>query len=216
MVTGRRGPPQSRPVRPREDERRQLAARWEENYKRRKAGSPSAAIQAIDEHFAKLRTKVQNWNRKPGKDDKVSDVKDISGADVMEVLALAFALTNDAAYEADREAMRLHRLDKGGLRRAFGNLQKRHGHDQAPDFYYSPDIVDGQQYNIVQQYMDEFGFKSRRAIEHVVADLGMQGTSFADAVDKARKAYEKREVHEAERQQYLEELSGLRDPNNSR
>jgi hypothetical protein len=212
MATPRRGPP-SRRARPREDERRQLAARWEENCKGRKAGSPSDAFQAINEHFAGLRARVQNWNRKPGdvgKDGKVKDVKDISGADVVEVLTLAFALTNDPAYEAARKAMKLHRLDKGGLRSAFVKLQRLHGHDQVPSLY-GLDVHD-----TVREYMDEFGYESLQAIDHIVADVGMPGTSFANAVEKARKAYAKREVYEAERQQYLEELSGRRNPNDAR
>jgi hypothetical protein len=221
MTARRRGPPPSRPARPREDERLQLAARWEENRKRREAGWPAApddvelrqkaalsrtltfdadgnqvikqlrgdkalaSIQPDAEHFAELRAKVQNWNRKPSKNGKDEDVKNITGADVMEVLALAFALTNDPAYETAMEAMKLHKLDNGGLRQPFKNLQRRHGHDQVPTLY-APEVHD-----TVQEYMDEFGYEFRQAIDHIVADFGMPGASFKSAVDEARKAYAK-------------------------
>jgi hypothetical protein len=221
MATRRRGPPPLRPARPREDERRQLASRWEENRKRREAGWPAApddfelrqkialsrtvtfdaernqvikqlrggkalaAIQADDDHVAELRAKVQNWNRKPSKDGKDEPAKDISGVDVMEALALAFALTNNPAYKAAGDAMKLHRLDDRGLRQPFKNLQRRHGHDQVPTLY-APEVHD-----TVQEYMDEFGYEFRQAIDHIVADFGMPGASFKSAVDEARKAYAK-------------------------
>jgi hypothetical protein len=208
MATPRRRPPS-----PRKDERQELETRWEESLKRRKA-YPSPYWQAQERYLAELGVKVRKWNRRPTKGGKDVDAKDISGASIMDALNLAFALTNHPAYEAARKAMRLHRLDRGGLRRAFLKLQRRHGHDQVPCLYgrlYELDVHDS-----VQEYMDEFGYKLRQAIEHIVADVGMPGTSFADAVDKARKDYAKREIHDAERQQYLEELSGHRAPSNSR
>ena len=206
----------------RDAERRELEARWEENRKRREAGWPSLTG-ATDQYSNELCTKVRNWNRKPNKKGKAVDAKDINCDDVMEVLALASALTNDPAYTAAQKAMRLHRLDKGGLRRAFQDLLLRHGHDQVPDLG-SPDTVDGHPDDVVQQYMGEFGYEFRQAVEHVVANIGMPGTSFADAVDRVRKAYPtrdqkafaKREQREADRRQYLEELHGLRDPDDFR
>jgi hypothetical protein len=227
---------------PRANERLELAARWEKNCERRKAGWPPnpgqlehygdlaqvtshilaldaqgktvtvttelrgadarAAIAAHKQHFADLRAKVESWN----KETPDKKAKEISGEDVMEVLDLAFALTNHPAYEAARQAMRLHRLDAGGLRRAFLNLQRRH-HDDSP-VRCAADSVDW--------YMDEFGYKFRRAVEQVVASDGVPGTCFDDAVDKVRKAYAKREQHEVEKQRYRAELAGLRDPDDSR
>lgn len=176
-----------------------------------------AAQRAHDQYFAELRDRVRNWNRKPAKlgeaSESSSDVKDakyINGADVMEVLALASALTNHPAYDAARKAMRLHRLDGGGLRRAFHELQRRHGHNQILNLG-SSDTVDGRPYDTVQRYKDEFGYKSDiQAIRHIVADTGTPGQSFANAVESARKAYARRERDEAERQQYLEELHGTK------
>jgi hypothetical protein len=227
---------------PRADERRELAARWEENCKRGKAGwaltteelerygdlaqvtshilavdaqgktvtvttelrgaDARASIAAHKQHLADLRAKVESWN----KETPDKKAKEISGEDVMEVLDLAFVLTNHPAYEAARKALRLHRLDAGGLRRAFLNLQRRH-HNDSP-VRCAADAIDW--------YMDEFGYKFRRAVEQVVANEGVPGTCFDDAVEKVRKAYARREQHEAERQQYLEELNGLRDPGHSR
>jgi hypothetical protein len=237
MVMRRQGPPSKRRARRREDERDKLEARWKKNRERRKAGWPVSSTevepavsrtntfdadgnqviierrgaealtehQAINNHSAELCAKVQNWNRKRGKDGKVGDVKDISGEDVIDILEIAGALTNHPAYAAARKALILHRLHRGGLRRAFHKLLHRHGHDQVPDLN-----------DTVQWYMDEFDYNSRRAIEHVVANMGVSGTSFANAVDKTRKAYAKRERHEVERQKYHEELSGRRDPDDSR
>jgi hypothetical protein len=42
-------------------------------------------------------------------------------------------------------------------------------------------------------------YSLREAVEYVVAEEGIPGNSFSDAVDKVRKAYAKREQHEAER-----------------
>jgi hypothetical protein len=202
--------------RPRDDERQELEARWEENCKRRKAGWPPIPAdlelfgdntarhtthtfdaqgepvtkelrgmdawknaRVMDQYSATLREKVARWINR----------KEISGEDVMEVLGLALALTNHPAYDAARKAMHLHRLDTGGLKRAFRKLQRRHNplpEDSCAD--------------CVTWYIDEFGYGLRRAVEHVVADLGIPGTSFADAVDKVRKAYRKHEQHAAERQ----------------
>lgn len=224
----KRGPSELRRSAPRTDERLALEERWEKN-RRRRATPPSpkdtelarksaistlytfdadgkemiiprrgdralAEIAATDKYFAELRTKVEGWNRKRGKNGEHGDAKDINGRDVMEVLALASALTNNPAYEAARKAMRLHRLDKGGLRRAFRNLQRRHGHDLAPDLSLN-----------VAQYIDQFGYGRRQAIEHVVADLGVPGKTFESAVNRLLKAFARR----TERGRYFKELHGL-------
>jgi hypothetical protein len=215
---------------PRVDERGELKVRWEENCKRRKAGWPPTpevrellgeglasyvehrfdeqgnpvtttlrgdraliASRKLDQDIAKQHTKVKSWNG------------EISGKDVMEVLELAGMLTNDPAYDAAQKAMRVHRLNTGGLKRAFLNLLRRH--HERPEY----SCIDN-----VTWYMEEYGFNLRRAVEHVVASQGIPGTSFDDAVDKVRKAYAKRGKHEAERQRYRSELAGQRSPGDSR
>jgi hypothetical protein len=211
--------------RPREDEQLRLAALWSTNCKRWKAGRPPTpedsvvnirtcdaegnpvtvtlrgeharkARQETDQYFAEQLAMVKNWNKKPsGK-----DVKEISGDDVMEILKIAGMLTNHPAYAAAREAMILHQLNTGGLRRAFLNLYHRH---HEPPEHWVADSVDF--------HMEEFGYKFRRAVEHTVATWGIPGASFLDAVDKVRKAYARREQHEAEQQRYFGELAGMRD-----
>jgi hypothetical protein len=146
------------------------------------------AARATDQYFSEVQAKVQRWN------------KEISGDDVMEILELALALTNHPAYEAAREAMILHRLHSGGLRRAFQKLQRRH--HEPPEFSCA---------DSVSWYMEEAEYGLRRAVEHVVADLGIPASSFAGAVEKVRKAYAIREQYKAERRRYLEELHGLGD-----
>ena len=128
----------------------------------------------------------------------------------MEVLNLAFILTNHPAYAAAQKAMILHRLDTGGLKRAFTKLLRRH--DEPPELSC---VLSCEPFpDNVSWYMEEYGYPLRRAVEHVVADQGIPGTSFSDAVDKVRKAYAKREQYEADRQRYLKELS--RDLDDSR
>jgi hypothetical protein len=211
----------SRIMRARQDARRQLEARWEAR-KRCKEGWPptpldlelrgdnSASLNTFDRlgnpitmavrgrsmwiapreivrYMVELGRKVRSWENK----------KEISGKDVMEILGIALMLTNDPAYAAARKAMIRHRLDTGGLKRAFSNLQ--HRHHEPPERRCMQSI---------SSYLKE-GYGLREAFEHVVADEGIPGTSFSNAVDKVRKAYPMRKQHEAERQRYLEEL---RDP----
>ena len=116
---------------------------------------------------------------------------------MIEVLELASRLTNHPAYEAAVKAMRLHRLDRGGLRRALHDLQRRHGHIEPHD-YAQPIVL----------YMTELDYSYRQAIEHVVASMGIPGHSFSDAVEKVRKAYPKGDLRKKQREQelYLEEL----------
>jgi hypothetical protein len=167
-----------------------------------------AAINARYQYFAELRARVEGWNK--GTPDKKA--KEISGENVMEVLDLAFALTNHPAYEAAREAMRLHRLNKGGVRRAFLNLLRRH--HEPPE--YSCVLSVEPEPDSVTWYMEEYGFKLRKAVEYVVASEGIPGASFDDAVEKVRKAYAKHEKHAAEQQRYLSELAGQRSSGDSR
>ncbi len=189
-----------------------------------------ATITATDKRFAELREKVESWNRRPGKNgDKVADVKDISGEDVSEILALAYALTNHPAYEEARKAMILHRL-RGGLRQSFKDLQKRHGHHLQQSAISACVVrnVDGYSFidEIVELHKEDIAAEKprpllghpkarelrRAAVEYLVANLGIPGTSFENAVEMVRKADEMREQLEAQEQQYLEELHGLRDP----
>ena len=74
-----------------------------------------AAGAALEQHFARLRDNVENWNKKvvDAKGRTVVRAKEISGEDVMEVLEIASMWTNDPAFEAARQAMRRHRLDTG-------------------------------------------------------------------------------------------------------
>jgi hypothetical protein len=194
------GPMSKRRRSNRADERLELEALWAANCKQRGASLPPD-WHAIEQHFAEQLTKVNTWNKKPsGK-----DVKEISGEDVMEILEIASMLTNHPAYEAARRALMLHRLDRGGLRRAFLKLRRRHA---PPPEHAAADCVDW--------YRGEFSYGFRRAVEHVVANLGVPGTSFENAVEKTRKAYTRRAQHKAEQQRYLEQLHGLREPEDSR
>jgi hypothetical protein len=161
-----------------------------------------AEIEAIDRHFDKLRDKVESWNKKV---EGGGRVREISGEDVMGVLEMASALTNDPAYEAAIRAMRRHRLDIGGLRRSFLDLHRRHVVPAEVSCVLSvepePDPV--------TRYIEEYGYSVRQAVEHVVADQGINGQSFQSVVDKVLENYAKREQLEAERQRYLNELNGL-------
>jgi hypothetical protein len=125
--------------------------------------------------------KVRRWKNK----------KEFSGKDVMEILGIALMLTNDPAYAAAREAMIRHRIHTGGLKHGFLKLHRRH---HEPPEHCCADSV---------SWHIKEGYRLREAAEHVAADEGIPGTSFRDAADKVRKAYARREQHEAERQQYL-------------
>jgi hypothetical protein len=140
----------------------------------------------IVRYCRELGTKVRGWENK----------KEISGQDVREILGIALMLTNDPAYAAARKAMIRHRIDTGGLKRGLLNLHRRH--HEPPEHLCTKSI---------SWYLKE-GYSLREAIEYVVAEEGIPGRSFSDAVEKVRKAYAKREQHEAERQQYLNELGG--------
>jgi hypothetical protein len=144
------------------------------------------APRVIVRYCIELGNKVRGWKNK----------KEVSGEDVMEILEIALMLTNDPAYAAARKAMIRHRIDIGGLKRGLLNLHRRH--HEPPERFCTERI---------SWYLKE-GYSLREAAEHVVADEGIPGNSFLDAVDKVRKAYAKREQHEAERQQYLHELGG--------
>jgi hypothetical protein len=133
-----------------------------------------------------LGNKVRRWKNKKG----------FSGKDVMEMLGIALMLTNDPAYSAARKAMIRHRINIGGLKRGLLNLHRRH--HEPPERFCTESI---------SWYLKE-GYRLREAVEHVVAEEAIPGTSFSDAVDKVRKAYAKREQHESERQKYLKELLG--------
>jgi hypothetical protein len=204
--------------RPREDARQQLQARWEADRKRCKEGWPltpldlegrNLALNTFDplgnpltvalrgkpmwiapreivRYIIELSAKVKSWKNKMA----------ISGGEVMEILGLALMLTNDPAYAAARRAMIRHKLDTGGLKRAFVNLQRRH--HEPPERSCA---------DSVSWYLKE-GYTLREAAEHVVANEGIPGNSFSDAVEKVRKAYARREQHEAERQKYLKKLHG--------
>jgi hypothetical protein len=128
------------------------------------------AEQEIVRYNVELGDKVKSWKNK----------KEISGKDVMEILGLALMLTNDPAYAAARKAMIRHRLDTGGLKRAFSNLHRRH--HEPPERSCTEDI---------SWYLKE-GYSLTEAAEHVVADHGIPGTTFSSTVDKVRKAYAKR------------------------
>jgi hypothetical protein len=156
--------------------------------------------EAVNRHFAKQLETVRKWERK------------LCDEYVMEMLKLATMLTNDPAYESAQKAMIRHRLNKGGLKRAFLKLLDRH---HEPPEYACVSSTEPWP-DVVTQYMEERGYGLRKAVEHAVADLGIPGTSFADAVDKVRKAYARRKQHEVERQRYLEELHGIRDVEQSR
>jgi hypothetical protein len=116
----------------------------------------------------------------------------------MEILGIALMLTNDPAYAAARKAMIRHRIHTGGLKHGFLKLHRRH---HEPPEHCCADSV---------SWHIKEGYSLREAAEHVAADEGIPGTSFRDAADKVRKAYARREQHEAERQQYLNDLGGLR------
>jgi hypothetical protein len=129
------------------------------------------------------------------------------------VLELAASLTNHPAYYAALNAMHLHRLDRGGLRHAFKNLQKRHGHDDSPsDHSYAPQI--GELVGLDLHAIDENVYKHDdgrkctllQAIEYVVAIFGVNGDTFESAVKRIQKAYNERD----DRQQYLNELIGFK------
>jgi hypothetical protein len=187
--------------RPREDERSELEQRWKENFERRKRERETPLWDEFDRRFAEQRSKVKGWKL------------EIRGEDVMEVLELAFMLTNNPAYESARKAMVLHRLHKGGLkRRFFRSAQSPPPAGRIACIW--PDADDWP--NPMTQYVVEEGYGVTRAAEHVVASLGLPGTCFSDAVDKLRKAYAKREKIEAERQRYSNELHGLGEPDDSR
>jgi hypothetical protein len=200
--------------RSRDGERERLEALWKTNCKRREEGgwlrpvdwaNASAEQQAEiafwlarDQRFAELQAKVEAWPNR----------KEIAGEDVMEILGISFALTNNAAYEKAQEAMKLHRLDKGGLARAFKTLQRRH---REPPEYSCVMSVEPEPDNVTW-YREEFGYSVREAAAHVAADQGIPGTSFDNAVEKVRAAYARRKQLDAEHHRYLGELSGLRDP----
>jgi hypothetical protein len=176
-----------------------------------------AERQAMNDRLAELGAKVENWNRKRGKEGTVQDlVKNLSGEVVMEILEIAGALTNHPAYEAARKAMVLHRLDTGGLRRAFSKLQRRHGHDRGtPDHLYADDIeaLIGQQLHAIDDNVyenDEGECSDLQAVEYVVAMFGIEGETFDSVVKRVHKAYTERAEREAHRQQYLKELVGFR------
>jgi hypothetical protein len=143
--------------------------------------------EAIERHLAKLRDKVENWNKKV---DGGKRVKEISGEDLMEVLEMASMLTNDPAYEAARQAMRRHLLDAGGLRRSFLALVDRHITPPEVSCVLS---VEPEPDNVTW-YIEEYGYNERQAVEHVVADLGIDGAPFQAVVDRVRPRRRKRSI----------------------
>jgi hypothetical protein len=166
----------------------------------------AAEIGDMHRNASELEMRVERWNRKNG---RTVDAKDINGSDVVEVLKLAAALTGHPAYLEVIEVMPLHRLKRGGLRRAFVGLQRRHGHiDQTAVALVVRGFGDND--SVIEQYMSECGYSFRQAVEHAVADFGVPGHNFGDAVDKTRKAFARRDKLEAEREAYAAELSGLR------
>jgi hypothetical protein len=208
----------------RKDAREQLEARWKINSKPSEEGWPSTPLdlervggnstslntfdalgrpetmavrgkrmriapREIVRYTIELGNKVRRWRNK----------KEISGKDVMEILGIALELTNDPAYAAARKAMIRHGLDTGGLKRGFANLRRRH--HEPPGLSCAEDI----------DWYRKAGYSLREAVEYVVANEGIPGTCFSNAVDKVRKAYAEREQFKAEQSRYLDEL-GVRNP----
>jgi hypothetical protein len=206
---------------PREETREQLEARWELNSKRSEEGWPQTPLdlEDSDANSARLTTfdalgrprkmtvrgkgvwiapreivrysmelekKVGRWKSK----------KEISGQDVMEILGIAFEVTNDPAYAAARRAMKRHRLHTGGLKRAFVDLHRRHHEPRELACLRRIPWYLENRYNL------------REAVEHVVANEGIPGPSFSTVVDRVRHAYARREKLNAERLRYLNELRG--------
>jgi hypothetical protein len=221
-VSGRRAKAGARQE-TREERRGHLIKQWKANCERRKAGwlaqdhpnfsavaynvdaegnltiEPAReAMQKTHQRIAELQAKVDRWPNR----------KELNGQDIIEVLELAFALTNNPAYRAAQDAMGLHRLDRDGLKRAFVNLLRRHF--EPPELSAVADSGFEDSPDSVTWFMEEFGYGLREAVEHVVAADGIPGPTFEAAVEKVRKAYSKRKIHSAEREQYLNELSGLR------
>lgn len=208
----KRGTPEQRRETPRATEREELAKKWAENRDRHVPPGGPPQLGAESQYFADLRERVSNWNRKISAKGEAIDAKDINGSDVIEVLELAGALTNDPAYREAIKSMRLHRLERGGLRRAFQDLQRRHGHvdDQSSLF----DMIETYQFELGLEKAEASGQpvvkeSVQRATEHAVAATGFPGASFATVVDTIRHAFEKREQRDADEQQYLAELHGL-------
>jgi hypothetical protein len=98
--------------------------------------------------------------------------KEISGSDVMEILGIAFEVTNNPAYAAARKALIHHKLHTGGLKRALSNLYRRH--HEPPEF---------SSLRRIRWYLRN-GYTLREAVEHVAALEGIPGTSFSNAVEK--------------------------------
>jgi hypothetical protein len=186
--------PGARPAgkRPREEELAKLRALWRVNRNRRDIfGLP--LWWSPDGQQAQQLAKVRDWKNK----------KNISGKDVIEILEIAGTLTKHPAYQAAQDALVLHRLHRGGVKRALLKLHDRHVEPPEIIATYTVDI-----------YMKERGYPFRRAVEHVVAEFSVPGTSFDSAVDKVRKAYGKlkkggelnRDKYHAERMEYFAQL----------
>jgi hypothetical protein len=158
--------------------------------------------QEINQRSTKLRARLDAWENK----------KDITARDVMEILDLAFALTNNPAFKAAQEAMTRHWLDRGGLRR--GGLKRmfarvRRFHHEPPERSCAAGIPP--EPDNVSWYMETFDYNARQAAEHVVAHEGIPGTSFDGAVENVLRARKPKnqKAYEDERQQYWNDVYGI-------